>query len=351
MTFSKNRLKYSTEECNRVFLKPRNLLRHIRRFDASVKRYRDRYVPLVFDGVPGNNHYVYVFPLCTKEAIVVDQVHGQGATMPFTLDHYPPKNIAGKATVLVCKDCNNRADSDFENALYNKVRQEAFRRQFPGSIVDVTISFENAPGKRYGILHYSKEQLLQFQLRRGGNAILPPLTSWQHETNNNGKGFKARIELVPIDNGKVGKALLKAAYLYCFVALGYDFAFSSTAKIIRNVIFGSERYPVDVGWIWLDHQTPEFNPQNLQGGLYFIQNPNALVVPVPLALKDINYYCVVPVLIPSPEDNSIDHIVFVNDELKASIGKPINYRGFDDFLEQGCINAYSRAWDVAKGAS
>jgi hypothetical protein len=188
-------------------------------------------------------------------------------------------------------------------------------------------------------------------LRRGGNAILPPLTSWQQETNNNGNGIKARIELVPIDNGKVRKALLKAAYLYCFVALGYDFAFSATAKMIRNVIFGNEQYPVDVGWIWLDHQTSEFNPQNLLGGLYFIQNPTALVVPVPLALKDINYVCVVPVLIPSPEHNSIDHIVFVNDELKASMGKPINYRGFDDLLEQSCINAYSRAWDVAKGAS
>jgi hypothetical protein len=68
--------------------------------------------------------FVYLYPLCLKHVISYD---GEDLRFKeaFTLDHFPPESVGGKATVLVCNKCNSTAGADFEYSLKEWLRDQS----------------------------------------------------------------------------------------------------------------------------------------------------------------------------------------------------------------------------------
>jgi len=101
------------------------------------------------DGKPVKG--IYLCPLCLKNKIgmVGENLHFDEE---FTLDHYPPKSVGGKETVLVCKVCNDGAGADFDYAAKEWMTMRGFNEGVKGVSVPATLSFFGTQGRYKGNL-------------------------------------------------------------------------------------------------------------------------------------------------------------------------------------------------------
>lgn len=322
--------------------------KYLRYFSYSLKRFPDKYIPLIFDGQPKNDDYlVYLCPICLINSLVVEK-STIFTSAEFSEDHFPPQSVGGRSTVLVCKDCNNTAGNSYENSLIKKLAQVSFDKRIPGSLVKAKVVIDTVKGWRHGIVGVSDDNSTYFQLNVTKNETLPALTPEQQTTNNGGKGWKATISTFPSEHDLVKRALLKTAYLYCFFNWGYDFAFSDKGTLIRQAFLGQNAYPIEVGKFWFDDQSPIRPPYSIPKGLCFIVQPiqaRSLVVNIPMRLKTNGYACVVPVLIPSPSPSGIDDLKTVQNLLESNPGMTININIVNNALLHTIVDCYQRTWD------
>jgi len=71
----------------------------------------------------------------------------------------------------------------------------------------------------------------------------------------------------------VSRALLKAAYLYCFGNWGYDFVFSTAGNVVLNALNGELNYPINVPIAWWGNEIKEKGLGDFPLGSCLIQEP------------------------------------------------------------------------------
>ena len=322
--------------------------KYLRYFSLSLKQFPNEYVSKIFLKGPLNDEYLpYLCPICLKNSLVVDW-SGYYETAPFSMDHFPPASVGGTSTVLICQKCNNEAGLQYENSLVERLDEISFQKKIPNSRISTRSSITNVPGWRHGELSVNDNQEFFFSLKTKGKSKLKDLSDWEKETNNNGKGWEMKVTFQGPSKDKVTLALLKAAYLYCFFNWGYAFVFSEQGDMMRKVLVRENKYPIPIGSIWFDFETPVHEGTEIPAGMCFIQKPKnlqCLVVNLPLRLALNKYSCVVPVLIPSPVKNFSDELQRINAVLQAIPQQVAVFIPLNNPLLHSLTDGYTRVWN------
>jgi hypothetical protein len=235
---------------------------------------------------------VYLCPLCLRNTISYD---GEDLRYKeeFTLDHFPPESVGGKDTVLVCKACNSTSGDDFDYSLKQWIHDQSAANWTPNARVPVKLELEGAKGKYNA--HLVIKAPFSFEWQMGD---YPLVKEWFDKI----KKGEALTQTIKFQNPAiilVYKALLKAAYLYCFSVWGYDFIFTETAQEIRDVLFKNKVHILS-NWGIFFHS----NDQNIPDGLGYVFKPlelQSFIINVKLINKDVKFHCGVSVLIPGAE--------------------------------------------------
>lgn len=182
---------------------------HFRYFFPSLVCFRERYFPLMFQTKETiEKHIAYVCPLCTENYLILKN-KGLFATSEFSREDFPPQNVGGSNKVLTCKICNNRAGYKFDYELVKEVERRSINYK-------AKITIENVQGYYNGSIEQLREGIFAMDFPNKLKKKAAPLKEWlvYPLTSNE---FKIQVKTEPVNTIKVAKALLKTAYLFCFL--------------------------------------------------------------------------------------------------------------------------------------
>lgn len=237
--------------------------------------------------------FVYLCPIClaNKIAIVNEWIHYEEE---FTLDHFPPQSVGGQNTTFVCGSCNSRAGSEFDYALKEWLEAQSFINGTKNAEVPIKVALEGVKGKFKGKLifdgpgSFKYEKLEQY----------PPANKW-FEHVISGNIAKQTISFTMPKMEYVNRALLKAAYLFCFSHWGYDFVYTVAGNNIRKILLGSQEHVLSNFGVFIhmgSHPASGlcyiFKPENLQ----------TFMINFKLTDKKTGFQCSASVLIPGPNE-------------------------------------------------
>lgn len=300
------------------------LKKHMFSFFPSLKKYPEKYLPLIFNdesSVP--KHLAYLCPLCLKHFIYCIPTQLRYSTT-FSLDHFPPENLNGKLTVLVCKLCNNSAGTFYESKFKELVEKECFNRKIPNSKIRTNVKISNVRGWHGGKFSIDQTGQFRFDLTTNQTKNLPELAQWENQPIGD---WEMNATIKSLDEKKLTKSLLKTAYLYSFNQWGYHFVFSTSGNIIREVLNGDKNYPINIPSIWLDNKNDGIEFEKINTGVTFISEPKELqsiFVNIPIELKDLKYKCIIPIQIPNPMATNIEEMQRINQSIVNE--KPITIK-------------------------
>jgi hypothetical protein len=255
---------------------------------AAVK---ERLNKMFHDNAGNHVPLVYMCPLCLKNKISVFEETTRSDD-EFDVDHFPPKSAGGTESVFVCKTCNSSAGHEFDYSIKLWLKYQGFAAGVPNTKIPATVKLEDVKGnykgnlvmgegKKWALDEYERYPLLKERMEAmlGGKDVI---SSWRFEEP---------------DLKIVSRAILKAAYLNCFSAWGYDFAYTATGHRLRQIIIGAEVHPLSNSGIFY-HMDDRLPPD----GICLVLEPKHLqsfMVNLKLTDKDTGYQCGVSVLIPS----------------------------------------------------
>ena len=172
----------------------------------------------------------YICPLC-GDLFSLDRI-GE-----LSVEHVPPAAIGGKALVLTCSDCNNRAGHEVDAPA---VKNQRIRDLLDGTMTEISAS---VPGRTY--LNHGYR--IDADLRNMGGGIVadgllrlsgPPLPDSPRVTL---EGDFRRWQFRIGDLGKETVSWLKSAYLVAFAALGYRYLALPGLEQVRDWIRQPEK--------------------------------------------------------------------------------------------------------------
>jgi hypothetical protein len=316
---------------------------YLERFHKSLLPYYEYYKPFLTvtfgDHIP--KHFCYLCPLCLERIIIFSE-KGPYTNASFNLDHFPPKSVGGKETMLVCENCNNLAGTKFEPDLLNLLRLVSYHKKIANSSIEASAALryrkgEDVPG------NYK----IQLQIGKDANHILdfgPKLPTYRHAISwldhiqNNWEDWEITLTGSLPSEKNICKSMAKAAFLFCFALWGYEFAFSGGADKLRKVMKGELDYPFKLGYAYLLDNFEGTIP----GGVCFIDSPKEarnLVVHIPMIHADTGYKCILGFPIPNPTDTGWEDLYnYPKEELHVSV------RVFYPFDINKNINGYSTSW-------
>jgi hypothetical protein len=313
---------------------------HFRLFDASFKEFTGlKTVAEQLD--ESQRFYLYVCPLCLENRMGVHQntLHWVGK---FNKDHYPPQNVGGKKTILVCESCNSKAGMDYDYILEEWLHWQAFQARVPNATLPMRrTTVSTIPGSYGGKLTINQEGDMEIDVKPH-NKPIPPLDKWieDSKTDHNYSITMTILEPVPTI---VARALLKSAYLYCFKDWGHQFALSQHGQRIREVIGGTLEYPVPTGCLVnVDGEI------NIPEGLIFIQSPKewqTLAVSMTLFVEGIPYKRNIVVPIPAPTATGWENLARLNKwSNPGSATMDMSVVPLPSYLDAGELYGYTKAW-------
>jgi hypothetical protein len=328
-----------------------DLKKYLFKFFGSLEQYPEKYLQLVFKEYnQPTKHLAYVCPLCLQHFFYAEGAAWYYKT-PFSLDHFPPKNVGGKSKMLICKDCNNKAGHSYENSFRERVLKEGYNRKVPNISVPAMSNLVNAKGWMHSNVSLNEDGTLGIKLNEKALNRIPPLTDYQHKTNNDGKGFKMDILIQKVDDKKVAKAILKTAYLYCFDYWGYDFVFSFAGELFRKVLENRCDYPLKVPTLWFDNKAEIHKGINIPTGMVFIQKPREILsmfVNVPAVIKEMEYKCIIPVQIPNPTDNDFSQMKKIQQFFDDYPSHQVHMRPIPYQFSMNFPKPYLKTWEELK---
>jgi len=321
----------------------------MRRFFPSLKAYREKYLSLV--GLDESNppaHFAYLCPLCLQSWILTVR-EGLFMNIDFSPDHYPPKSVAEKFifSVLTCKSCNSTAGSDYDHSLKGLVQSIAFKRRMPNASIPVLSQISNVVGKYPSLLTVNDQREVEMDLKPFAKFHAPYLDQFM-ERSKVKLDWKIEMTIRNANEQLVSKALLKTAYLICFEAWGYDFAFSQNGGRIRDVLAGNETYPIANLAQWMDEHMKIDEHVRVPLGLCYIRQPfdcRTFIVNISLMDKDTKCRVLASVPIPNPTEGGWEDLRRVQDIFLRTSELPIFIEHVQGFtLNEGVTNGYNRAW-------
>ena len=324
-------------------IKKEVLENHFAHFSFSLYNFKEKYLPVIFPDIEiKTNHVAYLCPLCITNYIVVTTEQIKFSS-EFTIDHFPPQNVCGKGEILTCKTCNNNAGK-YEAELERKMNYEAFSNNHPTSVIEkTTLNVENVKGFYKGFIKRNEDGTSTIDFRNISDKSTPYLKKW---LNNEALGNEWSANLIiPVPQDKdILKALLKTAYLTCFVYWGYDFVFSNNAERIRNVLNDKGEYPIDTPSYWI---TEKINPtlfSQIPLGLCWIEKPiemQTYVVNIPLKLND--YSVITSLLIPFSTKEGWDNLKDIESYQKNNQAIEVSFKMLEMSLLKNIFTGYSDA--------
>lgn len=325
------------------------ILNHLLIYSNSLKQYQERYLPiwgLSPDEVPV--HYPYVCPVCLINGFwLADDTSFYTTGIEFSLDHYPPQSVGGFEKIVVCKTCNNYAGANYEDGLRQKLQDMSFSKGVPGAALKVKSVISDVQGRYSSKMSIRPDGHFEISFKPNQKAHVPHLDNWLEKSPDD-PTWKANVTIPVADETKVSRALIKAAYLYCFAAWGYEFAYSYTGSKIRRIICGHEEYPLKNPSFWLGGLTGP-GKQLPVGVCYLFNNPEFKCFMVNMALTDgaTKYSNLASVLIPGPLQEHWDELTAKQLILD---GEPIMDISMDhvkeNLISNTMLNGYTESWKV-----
>lgn len=281
---------------------------------------------------------LYVCPLCTQSYFYVGRNEILG-NAEFSLDHLPPESVGGAFKVLTCKKCNNEAGYD-EAELLRLVTFGSIPDKRRNSILPYTYVINKKTGDRWPvriIKTESKVDLIFDEKAKLHNEKLKKFLSELH----NGEHPQLQIFVGSPDLDKISRALLKSAYLICFVWWGYEFVFSKNTELIRKVFKKELIYPTRIPTVW---QPLKGKEDPVPPGVSIVSKDRerlAFVVTIHLQSSAENFQA--DILIPNPTDNGWQKLAELD---KFATANPPT--AFEGMMIPPMVSriGYSVAWNV-----
>jgi hypothetical protein len=323
---------------------------HLLRYFGSLRQYPDSYLSQFFQS--RNNippHFAYLCPLCLKNGIIIERSIGVGAHTDFSLDHYPPESVGGFLKILVCKKCNNDAGAHFENALKLKMENLSFNRRNVSAMAKAKAQITNVPGHYPTLLTVDENGEFEISLKPYNKMHAPLLDSWIEKSKID-LNWKVELTIPIADEKKVSKAILKAAYLFCFEGWGYEFVFSYTGQMIRNILNDEAAYPLNVPAFWLGDL---FKVEHARCplGLCFLQNPpscRSFMINMLLKDKASKYEDIASMLIPGPGKEDWQDLSRIQLILADKPVMELTIAHITETILPNSLTGYKQSWEKLK---
>jgi hypothetical protein len=310
---------------------------HLRYYSGALFPFYAEYMPFITTDfkilMPGN---LYLCPLCL-EKYFTEQPEGFQGNAEFSIDHVPPDSVGGLDEVITCKKCNN----DFGTAeaeLSKLLNIGTVPDPKHGSIFPYAIVTDPETGHKFRVAVSIKDGKQDIRFRPHEKANNPKLIELL-ERIKNGTVPKLKIGVGGIDYNKVSKALLKSAYLTCFLYWGYPFAYSEQGKFIRQVLKGDKKYPSTVPITWIE--TKEKNYQKSVSVL--IKDQQKVCFAVELKCQTDQVECVATILIPSPTEDWVMRLEEMEMFNKNTVATSLTAMIIPRLVGN---NSYQMAWDM-----
>jgi hypothetical protein len=323
------------------------IVEHISKYTTSLYPFGNNF--LSHWKLTGDQPYWgYLCPICLVHGFwTTDGKLLFGTGIEFSEDHYPPASVGGFENLVVCKTCNNAAGGKYEAELQKLLAQNAFANKIPGSSLITQYQVSNVDGRYWATLGYRNNGQPEVSFKPNAKAHTPLVDRWL-ERSKTDHNWSAQLMFKDADQQKINMALLKAAYLYCFSAWGYEFAFSYTAGKIRRIIFGVEKSSIDIPSFWLGGKTAP-GTQLPVGVCYFFKNPllKCFAVNIPLTESKTKYSDLACVLIPGPSESNWNDIMAATGMLEQYGPLTFNVeRVLEHFVGPDEISGYSKCWEL-----
>jgi hypothetical protein len=279
---------------------------------------------------------IYICPLCAKNYYIYTSSGIEGNS-EFSLDHVPPESLGGKFKILTCKKCNN--DSGVFEAELLKVINIGLAKDNPDlfSFPKVKIKNDKTGDSILGSVHVNNNRAdIRFSenAKKYNSKYIDFLSSI-----HSGNMPKLKLEIPSADLARVEKALLKSAYLICFIWWGYEFVFSKNGALIRKVINNQLNYPTTVPTLWKDTKQGEL----LKGISILRENLKRIAFMVNIELKGSKRNCTASILIPNPTESGWDSLKELDNIIKANSTNNFNYVTLPRIVDR---IGYSISWYI-----
>jgi hypothetical protein len=309
---------------------------HLRVYSKTLVEYSSQIQKIVSSEYhPFIPFGLYLCPLCLKNHFIKTSF-GVIGNSEFSLDHLPPKSAGGTYKLITCKKCNN--DSGVFESELEKLLNFGIDKAMPDSKASFKVQVrDEETGKAIkGFFHYTiGEGKVQFKehLKNNNKDYIDFL-----DKLNSKKMDKLRIEVPLHDQKKVERALLKSAYLLCFIWWGYEFVFSENGAMIREVISVKKEYPCQVPLNWLEREA--LRPT----GIAIMKDGNDRVAfIVNIKLKGIEVNTTATILIPSPTKDGWTKLSMVNELNRANEKKAFTCVTLPRIVDR---IGYSVSWNI-----
>lgn len=330
-------------------VKPEVLGAHFRDYFPSLKEYPQYYLHLFnYTAETQPAHLAYLCPLCLNKGVIVTNETGLGMHCEFSLDHYPPQSVGGFETLLVCNKCNSDAGKDYDFSLKQKMKDIAFGKRIPDASVRSKSEITNVIGKYPSMFSVSESGEIEISLKPNEKIHAPFLDNFIEYSKTN-RDYKIVMTMHVADETKVTKALLKAAYLYCFDLWGYEFVFSHTADMIRKALKNEVEYPVKVPTFYLGDIFREAPGLKLPKGICYLKHPvewRSFIVNMAIEDGDTGFTEIVSVMIPGPAKENWDDLKRIQEILSTNPEQNISMSHVTEYNITNSVIGYSKSWEL-----
>lgn len=282
---------------------------------------------------------IYLCPLCMRNFFFFrDGDYFESAA--FSDDHYPPESVGGTDTILVCKPCNDFYGRTVDYVLKEYLKSQAFLSKEEKSSYPLKFSYVGIPGT-YNI---NTEWFEGKMLKSVDFKKYPYIKKWIFDFKKEDWSFNLKISF-PSEE-LIAKALLRAAYLYCFANWGYDFAFSVAGKNLRDVLHSNKQHPLKNLGVFGDVSSKE-----LQNGFYFITNPQknrSFQVVFDIALPNSEIKKKIFVIIPGNSEKAWTDLKFFNDWIEKKKKNTKLIKLYSDCVMKEYYTHYRFTWQKLK---
>ncbi|WP_082140000.1 HNH endonuclease [Desulfovibrio sp. TomC] len=245
----------------------------------------------------GSNGEYYCCPVCGDFFSEIDLENSR-----LTLEHVPPSSQGGKGIALTCSSCNNNAGHSIDAEVANRedvLKASALitrQGKFDG---DVALNFGEENHKPLNFRLVVEEQKVRFYLKQKSNHpnARGVVESFFKEHNKKPCGNTSSIKFSTRRRYRSRFAnigYLKSAFLVCFAAFGYTYAFDKNLEIIRRQIICPnekilEGYIIRSEVDFFEKRTLLFleNPTN---AFAVLLNDTAVVLPLPSFVDNVDIY-------------------------------------------------------------
>ncbi len=277
-----------------------------KRFATNLKECLEYYevcaVTKVDDKIKRIDQNIYVCPLCKKFYYEDSVYQTNERQVLLTLEHNPPENIGGAASILTCSTCNNMNGSKVDKVVGTYLKTDDFIEGKDGAKIEGRYKIDNHSFRGELELNRNKHNILYLD-KKSNPFGFSKLLNHSEGININKITFQYKLA----DWDVLMMSLLKIAHLTAFKYLGYSYLLNHSGHNIIQVLNGALKHPSDnCGVVGFD-----FNDEHL--GLNVIKEPKELrsllvVQKVKILGKEKN----VGVAIPAPEDEGFKTLVNFN---------------------------------------